>query len=72
LDFYSASLLKQQSTGRHVAPLGHIVMIRSQSYFALTPECCVLSEEAVKTNFIVFGWTRPGLESSNYRCRWCL
>ena len=23
MDFYSASSLKQQSTGRHVAPLGH-------------------------------------------------
>jgi len=23
LDFYSASSLKQQSTGRHVTPLGH-------------------------------------------------
>ena len=26
LDFYSASSLKQQSIGRHVAPLGHIVL----------------------------------------------
>jgi hypothetical protein len=25
LDFYSASSQKQQSTGRHVAPLGHII-----------------------------------------------
>jgi predicted alpha/beta hydrolase len=24
LDFYSANSLKQQSEGRHVAPLGHI------------------------------------------------
>jgi hypothetical protein len=27
LDFNSASLLKQQSAGRHVAPLGHIILI---------------------------------------------
>jgi hypothetical protein len=27
LDFYSASSLKQQSAGRHVAPLGHIILI---------------------------------------------
>jgi hypothetical protein len=27
LDFYSASSLKQQSTDRHVAPLGHIILI---------------------------------------------
>jgi len=30
LDFYSASSLKQQSTGRHVAPLEHIILIPSQ------------------------------------------
>jgi len=27
LDLYSASSLKRQSTGRHVAPLGHIILI---------------------------------------------
>jgi hypothetical protein len=26
LDFYRASSLKQQSTGRHVAPIGHIII----------------------------------------------
>jgi hypothetical protein len=35
LDFHSASSLKQQSAGRHVAPLGHIILIPSQSVFAL-------------------------------------
>jgi hypothetical protein len=30
LDFYNASSLKQQSAGRHVAPLGHIILIPSQ------------------------------------------
>jgi hypothetical protein len=29
LDFYSTSSLKQQSADRHVAPLGHIIMIPS-------------------------------------------
>ena len=29
LDFFSASSLKQQSAGRHVAPLGHIILIPS-------------------------------------------
>ena len=28
LDFYSASSLKQQSEGRHVAALGHIILYR--------------------------------------------
>jgi len=37
LDFYSASSLKQQSTGRHVAPFGHIILIPSQPVFALPP-----------------------------------
>ena len=37
LDFYSASSLKQQSAGRHVAPLGHIILILSQPVFALSP-----------------------------------
>jgi hypothetical protein len=37
LDFYSASSLKQQSTGRHVTPFGHIILIPSQPVFALSP-----------------------------------
>ena len=37
LDFYSASSQKQQSAGRHVAPLGHIILITSQPVFALSP-----------------------------------
>ena len=35
LDFYSASSLKQQSMGRHVAPLGHNTLIPNQPVFAL-------------------------------------
>jgi hypothetical protein len=37
LNFYSVSLLKQQSAGRQVAPLGHIILIPSQRVFALSP-----------------------------------
>jgi hypothetical protein len=37
LDFYSASSLKQQSAGTHVAPLGHFILIPSQPVFALSP-----------------------------------
>jgi hypothetical protein len=43
---YSANSLKQQSEGRHVAPLGHIILIPSQPVCALSPYCCVLSGEA--------------------------
>ena len=48
LNFHSASSLKQQSAGRHIAPLGHIILIPSRPVFAL-------SEEATNTNFIVVG-----------------
>jgi hypothetical protein len=37
LDFFIASSLKQQSADRHVAPLGHIILIPSQPVFALSP-----------------------------------
>jgi len=37
LDFYNASSLKQQSEGRHVTPLGHIILIPSQPVFTYSP-----------------------------------
>ena len=37
LDFSSASSLKQQSAGKHVAPLGQIILIPGQPVFVLTP-----------------------------------
>jgi hypothetical protein len=49
LDFYSASSLKQQTAGRHVAPLGHIILILNQSVF---------SRVATNSNFMIFGLTR--------------
>jgi hypothetical protein len=48
--FYGASSLKQQFAGRYVVPLGHIILIPSKPVFALSPLCCVLSEEATNTN----------------------
>ena len=62
-------LYHQQSAGRHIAPLGHIILIPSQPVFALTPYCCVLNEEAKNTNFIVFGLSQPRLEPTIYRTR---
>ena len=35
LDFNSASSLKKQSAGRHVTPLGHIILITTQRVFDL-------------------------------------
>ena len=39
----SVSSLKQQSAGRHVAPLGHIVLIASQPVFTFSLWCSVFS-----------------------------
>ena len=36
LDFYITSSLKQQSVGRHIAPLGNTILILSRSVFALS------------------------------------
>jgi hypothetical protein len=51
---YSASSLKQQSVGRRVAPLGHIILIPNYPIFSISPYCCTLIGEATNTNFIVF------------------
>ena len=37
LDCYNVSSLKQQSAGRHVAPLGHIILIPKKPVFNLSP-----------------------------------
>ena len=42
-DFYSASSLKQHSAGRHVVPLGYIILIPSKPVVVLTPEYYVFS-----------------------------
>jgi hypothetical protein len=67
LDLYSGSSLNQQSAGRHVAQLGHILLILSQQNFALTTYCCVISVEARHTNLIVFGLTPTRLEPMIHR-----
>jgi hypothetical protein len=36
-DFYSASSLKQQFAGKHIAPLRHIILIPNQPIFTLSP-----------------------------------
>ena len=36
-DNYRTSSMKQQSTGTHVTPLGHIILIPRQPVFSLTP-----------------------------------
>jgi hypothetical protein len=56
LDNYSASSLKQQSTGRYVTPLKHSSQIPSHPVFTLTRQCCVLRGEGADTNFVIFGY----------------
>ena len=42
LDLYSVSSLKQQSAGRHVAPLEHVIRIRAnQSFLFLFNVACL-------------------------------
>jgi hypothetical protein len=53
LIFYSASLLKQQLAGRHVAPLGHIILISNQPVVALTPQCRALRGETKQKQYIM-------------------
>jgi hypothetical protein len=53
--------------GRHVAPLGHIILIPSQPVFALSLYCYVFCGEAEHTNVIVFSLTQPELEPTIYR-----
>ena len=50
--------LQQLPTDRHVTTLWHIIPIPSQ------PVSLMLSGEATNGNFIVFGFTRSGLESA--------
>ena len=38
LDQYASKTLKKQSMGRHVAPLGHSILILSQTVFVLTSQ----------------------------------
>ena len=58
MHLYNASSLKQQFTGRHVAPHGQTILIPIQPDYAFTPYCLVLRGETANTNFIVFGFTR--------------
>ena len=61
---YSARTLKQQSVDRHVASLGHIILMQSQPVFAPYAYCCVLNGEVTNIIFTVFGLTRSWLEGT--------
>jgi hypothetical protein len=61
--------MKQHIAGKHVDPPGLTILIPSQPICALSPDCSVASGEAINTNFVVFGLTRPGLAFEIYRTR---
>jgi hypothetical protein len=61
--------MKQQIADKHVDPHGLTILIPSQPVFALSPYCSVASGEAINTNFVVFGLTRPGLGPEIYSTR---
>jgi len=62
LDFYYSVISpKQQCAGRHVALLGHLILIPTSIYPRLLVISCMLSGEAANTYFIVFGLTRPAI-----------
>ena len=67
LNFYSVSSLKQQFAGRHVAPLGHIILVSShQSLLLLLGVACLTEKQHI---FIVFGLIQPGFEQLFLRTR---
>ena len=64
--FYTSSSLIQQSAGRHIAPMGHIILILSQAVFVFTQYSWVFTWEVTYTNYIFFGLTRLELEPTTY------
>ena len=54
---------KQQSVGRHVAPLRHIFLIPNEQVFTLTTKCSVLSGEAANTYFMIMGFSTGWFKS---------
>jgi hypothetical protein len=48
LDFYFAGSLKQQSAGRHVVPLGHIILSpANQSLLLLLNTACLVQNQKI-------------------------
>ena len=79
MDLYSASSLKQQSVGRHVAPFGHVIVTQTLSVFVLITQCYVPRGEAANTWSILKSLVRPdqgwiprstALEASTHVVHW--
>jgi hypothetical protein len=70
--FYSASSLKQQSAGRHVTRLRHIILILSQSFCSYSLILCVQSRSSkYQFHIIWFDLTRvPALDLLHLKREW--
>ena len=64
MNFYSGGSLKQHSAGRHVAPLGHIILIPSQPVFAFSPynlnAACLVEKQYIQI-LLSLVWPDRGL-----------
>ena len=58
LDFHSASSLKQRSSGRHVVPRVHIIMIPSRPVFALSllDAACWAEKQHISLRYRCSSW----------------
>jgi hypothetical protein len=59
MDFYCASSRKQQSVDRHVAPLGHIILISSQAVFALSLFLMIPAYDYLENMAAILNFTWP-------------
>lgn len=57
------------SASRYVGTIGHIIVTPSKPVFALIPECCLVSGEAMNINIIFFGLARPWVQLTLNRVR---
>ena len=48
LDFYSASSLDQQTAGRLVAPLEHIIMLRANQFLFFLNASCLAEKQQIQ------------------------
>ena len=63
MNFYSPSLLKQQSADRHVAQPGHTILIPSSTVFVPLFSVAYLAEKQQLPIFLVFGLARSRLKT---------
>ena len=64
LDFHSSTSLQQQSAGRHVAPLRHIILILNQPVFTVPLNAAYLTEKQQIPTVQCLIW--PGVKPTIY------